>query len=276
MNATSIRPLTALGCALAMTACGPRWRAQAFPTHQELYQASLEELRRGKPRNAISGFERLTLELGLRDSLLPRSQYYLGVSRMRAKEWLLAADAFTRLVTSFPADTLADDAALESGRAYAQMWREPELDPQYGNAAIAVLSSIPQNYPQSPLIPEAEAEIGRIRGMLAKKDYENGAYYIRNRKCVHCGIIYLQDVIETFPETPAARDAHVRIAEAYRRIGYTEDLRDICGQALARYPQDGQVQQACRGTRPIAASPATGAPPPPARGPPSDQSATHR
>src|SRR5688572_24419626 len=216
MTPTSIRPLTALGCVLAMSACGPRWRAQAFPTHQELYQASLEELRRGKPRNAISGFERLTLELGLGDSLLPRSQYFLGVSRMRAKEWLLAADAFTRMVTSFPSDTLADDAALETGRAYAQLWREPELDPQYGNAALAVLGSLAQNYPQSPLIPVADAEIARVRGMLAKKDYENGTYYIRNRKCVHCGIIYLQDVIDAFPETPSARDAHVRIAEAYR------------------------------------------------------------
>ena len=281
MTASSIRPLTAIGCVLALSACPQRWQASAFPTHGELFRASLNELERGSPRNAITGFERLTLELGMRDTLLARSHYYLGVARMRTKEWLLAADAFTRLVSTFPADTLADDALLLSGRAYAQLWREPELDPQYGRAAIAVLSSIPQSYPDSPLIPEAGAEIAQIRAMLAKKDYENGTYYISKRRSVHSGVIYLQHVIDSFPETPAARDAHIRIAEGYRRIGYTEDLREICRQALERYPDDSEVRGACRGTVAPAPSSAptagrSGSPPPPARAPPSPPPGTHR
>jgi outer membrane protein assembly factor BamD len=274
MPASPIRPLTALGCALALASCGPRWRAQAFPTHPDLFRASLEQLRLGNPRNAIIGFERLTLELGLRDTLLPRSHYYLGMARMEAKEWLLAADAFTRLVASFPTDTLADDALLQSGRAYARMWPEPELDAAYGHSALAVLGTLVQDYPQSPLLAEAQAEIARVRGMLAEKDYLNGAHYLR-RRAYHSGLIYLTDVIELYPDTRAARDAHLKIAESYRKIGYTEDLRDICAQALERYPQDGEIREACRGTT-TAQPPGSKAPPPPARSPPPPDPRTHR
>jgi outer membrane protein assembly factor BamD len=268
MAVTSIRPLTALGCALAIASCGPRWRAQAFPTHPELYRASLEQLRLGNPRNAIAGFERLTLELGLRDSLLPLSHYYLGVARMQAKDWLLAADAFTRMVSSFPQDTLADDALLQSGRAYAELWDDPELTPEYGQSAIAVLQTIAESYPQSPLIPEAQAEITRIREMLARKDYRVGEHYIRRFGAYHSGLIYLTDVIELYPETQAARDAHIKAAEAYQKIRYTEDLREICTQALTRYPDDAGVRDVCRGT--VTASPpaTSSASPPPARAPP--------
>ena len=64
--------------------------------------------------NAITGFEKLTTDLPPRDSLLTRSYWYLASAHERQGEHLLAAQSFSRLVESFPEDSLADDAALEA------------------------------------------------------------------------------------------------------------------------------------------------------------------
>ena len=61
---------------VALAACGIFPRFQGFQvakytTNESLYRASLEQFQRGKWGNAIAGFEKLTLELPARDSLLP-------------------------------------------------------------------------------------------------------------------------------------------------------------------------------------------------------------
>ena len=97
--------------------------------------------------NAVSGFEKLTTDLSARDSLLPRSYWYLASAHERLGEHLLAAQSFSRLVESFPEDSLADDAALESSRSYRRLWRKPQLDPMYGETAIASYNTLIGLYP---------------------------------------------------------------------------------------------------------------------------------
>ena len=48
-----------------------------------------------------------------RDTLLPRTYWYLAKSQQGRRDWLLAAQSFQRLVEGFPEDSLADDAQLD-------------------------------------------------------------------------------------------------------------------------------------------------------------------
>lgn len=234
---------------VALAACGLFPRFQGFQpakytTNESLYRASLDQFERGKWGNAIAGFEKLTLELPARDSLLPRSYWYLAKAHAGNREHLLAAQGFIRLTESFPDDTLADDALLESGRSYARMWRRPVLDPQYGLLAISTLNSLSALYPSSPLIPEAQREIDRLREWLATKDYETGLFYMR-RKAYDPAIIYFQDVVEKYPETGKARDARLKLVEAYREIRYREDANEVCAELRRTYPDDAEVREEC-------------------------------
>jgi outer membrane protein assembly factor BamD len=243
-----------VGCILAL-GCGGQLNPADFPNQTDLYRESLRRLEAGDGRSAIAGFERLTLELPARDTLLPRSHFHLGRAHTSEKEWLLAAQAFTRMASLFPQDTLADDALLQAAHSYARIWDDPELDPTYGQSAIAVYNSLIEIYPTSPLRAEAERGVAKMQAMLAEKDFLTGEHY-RRRHSPHSAILYYKQVIERFPGTPRARDSYAKMAEVYKSIGYEEDVKETCVAARERYPGDPTIRSVC------GAAPVTEPPPP--------------
>jgi outer membrane protein assembly factor BamD len=236
-------PLVLL-CALAACARFQGFQPAKFPSNEALYRASLERFQKGKWADAIAGFEKLTLELPARDTLLPRAYWYLAAAHGGADEHLLAAQGFIRLTESFPDDSLADDALLRAGREYARMWRRPVLDPQYGLLALSTLNSLAALYPSSPLIPETRRESDRLTEWLATKDYETGLFYMR-RKAYDPAIIYFQDVVEKYPQTAKVREAKLKLVEAYRAIRYREDANEMCAELQRAYPGDAAVREEC-------------------------------
>src|SRR4051812_40596725 len=100
-------------------ACTSRaWSPKTYSSNEALYTASKQRLDRGKLDDAIAGFEKLTLDLPARDTLLSRSHYWLGLAHERKGEHILAAQSYSRLMESFPDDSLADDALLLAGKSY--------------------------------------------------------------------------------------------------------------------------------------------------------------
>lgn len=245
---------------LLLAACHPEFQVTKFPTNEALYRAAMDEFSHGRWDNAVSAFEKLTTDLPARDTLLPRAHWYLAQAHQHKDEWVLAATSFSRLVESFPDDTLADDAALEAARSYRKLWRKPALDPSYGYSAEASYNTLLSLYPTSPLIPTAQKELAALMEMFAEKDYLSGMYYLR-RKAYDSGIIYFKDVVAKYPSTPTAKDAQLRLVEAYRAIKYKEDAQDACNALRASFPDDREVKEACEGVAappvPVVATPAT-------------------
>ena len=247
----------AAGLILALaSACRPDFKLNRYKTHEELFRAGVHEFERRKWDNAIAAFEKLTLELPARDSLLPRAYWYLGTAHERQGEHLLAAQGYTKLVESFPDDTLSDNAALEAARSYRRLWRKPTLDPTYGETSLATYNTLVGLYPTSPLIPVAEKEIGELENMFAIKNYETGLFYLR-RKAFDSAIIYLKDVLSRWPNAPQTRMAGIKLVEAYKAIRYREDASELCTQLRKKYVNDAGVRGVCSGIPDVATPTAT-------------------
>jgi outer membrane protein assembly factor BamD len=181
----------------------------------------------------------------------------------------LAGASFTRLVESFPDDTLSDHAALEAARSYRKLWRKPTLDPTYGETAEATYNTLLGLYPNSPLIPQAKQELADLEEMFAQKNYLSGLYYLR-RHAHDSAIIYFKDVVGKYPATPSARLAQLRLVDAYKAIRYKEDAADQCAELKRSFPGDAEVQSTCAGVAAPAPSTADSTKTtPPATGPPS-------
>ncbi|HEU5186192.1 MAG TPA: outer membrane protein assembly factor BamD [Gemmatimonadaceae bacterium] len=236
---------------IALAACKPDFELKRFTQDTALYEASLRELQHRHWDNAVAGFERLTIELPARDTLMPLALYHLGKARQGKREWLLAAQAFTRLTESFPDDTLGDDALHEAGLSYARLWRKPELDAQYGETAISTLRMMQGMYPNSPLNDEAQREIDRLTDWLALKTYKTGVWYL-GRKAYDPAIIYFKDVLRLYPTAPTARDAGIKLVEAYNEINYREEAQEQCASLRQTYPGSPEVREVC-GTGPATA-----------------------
>jgi len=150
------------------------------------------------------------------------------------------------LVETFPDDSLADDAALESARSYGRMWRKPQLDPTYGETSLASYNTLIGLYPTSNLVPTAQKEIGQLENKFAIKDFDTGNIYFR-RKAYDSAIIYYKDVLTKYANSPTARDAALKLVEAFKRIRYREDASEMCTELRQRYPRDADVKQTCTG-----------------------------
>lgn len=229
---------------LGSAGCAAGFQAASYPSDEALFTAALAEYEAGEWGNAVVGFERLTLQLGARDTLLPRAHYYLGQAHRQRGEELLAAQSFVRLVEGFPSDTLADDALYDAALSYQRLWRKPELDTQYGDAALETYRTLLNAYPTSPRRADAERGIAELSEMFAQKDYRTAEQYLRIR-AYDSAIIYLQDVRERFPETDTARKAGVRLVETYRRLNYREEAEETCNQLRTRHPADNEVRETC-------------------------------
>ena len=227
-----------------LAACSPTFRLNRYPTPELLYGAAMREFNAKHWTNAIQAFEKLTLELPARDTLLPRSHYYLAIAHQRQGDRLLAAQSFTRLYESFPDDTLADDALYEAAQSYQRLWRRPELDAQYGQSALLTYQTLLSAYPDTPRRDEAAREMDKLQNWFATKDYLNGMQYFR-RKMFDSGIIYFKDVVRLYPNTPRVRDAYLRLAESYKAIRYREDVEETCATLRQRYPGDREVRDVC-------------------------------
>ena len=154
----------------ALAACHPAFTPRKFTSNDKLFQASLERLKKKKWDDAVTGFEKLTLDLSSRDSLLPLSHWYLAKAHTGRAEHLLAAQEFTKLAENFADDSLADDALFESGKSYSRLWRRPALDPQYGQLAQVQYRLLITLYPDSPLKKAGDAELLRLDEWFAMAD----------------------------------------------------------------------------------------------------------
>jgi outer membrane protein assembly factor BamD len=231
---------------LATGGCGKGFQLKDYKGNEALFRASLRELQRKKYTNAITGFEKLTLDLPARDTLLAPSYFYLSVARQRNSEHLLAAQTFTRLAETFPEDTLADDALFQAGMAYEALWRKPDLDATYGESAQGVFRTLLSVYPSSSLADKTNAELSKLDDWFARKDYETANHYMR-RKAYDSAILYYRDVIKEHPTAPHTRLAYLRLLEAYRQISYKEEAAELCQAMRAAYATDREVRATCEG-----------------------------
>ncbi|MEP6990774.1 MAG: outer membrane protein assembly factor BamD [bacterium] len=254
---------------LAAAACHPDFQITQFPTNEALYRAAQTEFAAKRWDNAVAAFDKLTTDLPARDTLLPRAYWFLARAHDEHGEHILAATSYSRLVESFPDDSLADDAALAAARSYRSMWRKPSLDPSYGETALSTYNTLLSLYPTSPLVPVGKQELAELEDQFAQKDYLSGMYYLR-RKAYDSGIIYFKDILAKYPTTPTMRLAQLRLVESYQAIHYREDAADACAALRVSYPDDAEVRESCKGvSAPVLATPAVPANSPPSTtGPP--------
>jgi outer membrane protein assembly factor BamD len=223
----------------------------APPQLDSLFARAEGHFSRGKWSDAATEFERFLLEAPSGDSRLSQARFYVAESRLAQGEQLTAAREFRRISDETPNDPLAPEALLRIGDAYADLWRRPELDPSYGQTAIATYQELLNRYPGTGEAQRADARIRDLQNQFAYKQYRAALYYLR-LKAYDSAILYLKDLVATYPQATVAPDALLDLVGAYRRLGYQEDVQETCVYLRRFHPGAEGLDAAC----PAAAAPA--------------------
>jgi outer membrane protein assembly factor BamD len=230
-------------CLLA--ACGGHNRVPAPGLAPELLlQRARSELRRGEFSRAEQSFRRLLFELTPNDPALAEVHYQVAEAQFQTGQFLEAARGFRQTADSFAGSVYASLALLRAGDANLRLWRKPELDPSFGQAALAIYQDLAGRYPDSDAAARAQLHVRQLREWFADKTYKNGLFYFK-RGAYDSGIIYFKDVVANYPEAPRAADALLRVADSYRAIGYRDELQETCAHLRRYYPQANGIERSC-------------------------------
>jgi len=252
----TVRRLRILGL-LGLAACHHAARPRAVPTPESELARARAAFRHGDFNTAQQAYQRLVFEIGPNDSIAPEVHYYLAESYFQTGDRVQAAHEFRQVADQFPTSPFAPLALLRAGDADLRLWRLPDLDPSYGEAALAIYQELAGRYPDSEAARRAQFHVRQLREWFAEKSFRNGMFYFK-RKAWDSALIYFKDVYANYPDTPRAVDALLRMADTYRAITYTEELREVCTTLQRYHPTHPGVASRC----PAAAAAAGAAPPP--------------
>ena len=119
-----------------------------------------------------------------------------------------------------------------------------ELDPAYGETALATYQELLGRFPGTPAAGRAQLRILELLEMFAEKDYRNGVFYFRLH-AYDSAIIYFKEVLLRYPQSSFASQSVVRLIEAYDRIGYDDEKREMCLHLEQYYPGTEGAEEWC-------------------------------
>jgi outer membrane assembly lipoprotein YfiO len=198
----------------------------------------------GKWGDAEKLLDRINLEFSPGDPRVARAHYYLGEALFAQKRQLEAAREFRRASDETPNDPIAPEALLRLGDVYADLWRRPELDPTYGQTALSTYQELLNRYPGSSAAKRGQLRIAELNERFATKEFKAGMFYFR-LKAYDSAILYLKDVVATYPKATVVPEALIKLVQAYKALGYREDVQETCGYIRRFHPRAPQVGEVC-------------------------------
>ena len=198
----------------------------------------------GDFRRAQAILQRLTFDLEPGDPSLAQIRYYMAECSFQMGDYVQAASDFRKVSDEFSTTEYAPQALLRAGDANLRLWHRPELDPSYGETALAIYQELAGRFPESDAAARARPHVKRLENQFAEKTYKTGIFYLR-RKAFDSAIIYFKDVIANYPNSARAPDALLRLVDSYRAIRYKQELDETCEHLRRFYPNAKGIDQSC-------------------------------
>ena len=214
---------------------------------QFLWDEAMEAFRRGEFSTTADNLERLVLEFSPGDPRISKAHFYLGESYLGMKDQLQAVREFRRVSDERPNDPLAPTALLRAGDAYAELWSRPELDPSYGQTALATYQELLNRYPDSKAADRGRRRILALEEWFAAKEFKTAMFYLR-LKAYDSAILYLKAMVADYPRADVAPEALEKLVEAYRKLGYEDDVEETCGYMRRFHRDEAETAAACPAT----------------------------
>ncbi|MFA5043837.1 MAG: tetratricopeptide repeat protein [Kiritimatiellia bacterium] len=180
------------------------------------------------PEEAIPLFEKL-IRNGTQWKRAAELQFRIARIYEKAQQYDLAIEAYGAYHQRYPMSPLAEQALFGQGRCCYAYSRENPVALDLRENAVAVLQGFLDWYPYSAMAGEARACLAELQRDLAGGLYGQAALYEKTarfsgdkrerRNSLTAARICYERVIDEFPHSVWAEQAHVRIAEIKRQGG---------------------------------------------------------
>ena len=191
--------------------------------------------------DAVREFEAILLQY-TGTGIIDDAQFYLGMTRYKRGEYIIAAYEFSKLLKNIPASPFVPDAQFMLAECYYALSPDFNLDQSYTTKAIQEYQAFIDFFPLNEKVHDAEVKIKLLNTKLARKNitianiYEKLSYYTASLK-------YYEYVVETYHDTEYAPQAlYSKIMLLIDRERKDEALADM-KKFLLLFPDDENAAQ---------------------------------
>jgi outer membrane protein assembly factor BamD len=180
----------------------------------------------------------------------PQSQYRpdakLGVGdtyigEHTTESLLLAVNEFREFLTFYPTSPRADYAQYRLAFAQSEQMLAPERDQTNTREAIKELQVFVDRYPNSALLPQAQALLRTAKDRLSEASYRVGFFYFRS-KWWPGAIDRFQQVLKEDPEFTQRDAVYYHLAESLLRIDRKAEALPYFERLLKEFEQSSYLE----------------------------------
>ncbi len=136
----------------------------------------------------------------------PSALYYKGLYYKKKKQYTEAIDAFRRLLNTYPDSEYVDRAEYQIAITYYEMSLDPQYDQVFTQKAIKSLRKFLLKYPNSNFQEKAKEILRELTEKQARHVLDIAKFYLKQKK-YQSAKIYLEEVVNKYPNTNAAQEA---------------------------------------------------------------------
>lgn len=163
------------------------------------FNRGMERMRKKDYLKAVTDFQTV-VESFSTSAIVDNAQFMFGEARFKSEEYILAAYEYERVYVDYPSSNFAPEAHYKKAVCYFMESPKSALDQENTLLAIDEFNRFIENYPQNPLINEAQKKIEELTAKLALKEYLNAEQYKR-LKYYDSALIYYNSVIKDYPRS---------------------------------------------------------------------------
>ncbi len=210
-------------------------------TPRQRFDWALQRMEAGRYQAAVRAFR----DLLFREPQTPTAdsaRLMIAESHLRAGDNLLAASEFTQFHQTRPNSPLADDAQLGTCRAYWQTSPGLPRDQEFTHKAIEECTRLIEFFPRSQHVEQAREILREARQKAAAKNLRTGTWYF-NHGLLEAAIIYLEDIVQTYPEADVMPRVLYLLYNSYSVIGFQAEADATRQRLITAYPGSEEAGQ---------------------------------
>jgi outer membrane protein assembly factor BamD len=173
------------------------------------------------------------------------AQVRLAESLYKGGDFALAAIEYHVLITDYGYSEYVDDAYFQEALCFYHQALKPPLDQRKRLDALERLESFVAVFPGSQWVPQAREHIQKIHAKLAEKAFATAMFYHKQKR-IPSALVYLDKIIDTYPNNPYWARALYYKGTILLRRGETDEAIRLFSQVVA-YPDDVDVKPRARG-----------------------------
>lgn len=140
------------------------------------------------------------------------AQLKLGEALKKSERYEEAVQAYHKIVDDYPNSKFATKAMYEEAYCAYKASLRPAYDSNATNNAIKTFEKFVDKNKDTGLTQEAVKTMKRLKDNVSEKSFETAQFYEARGKA-EAAIIYYQDIIDTYPDSPFTDKAKIKIGE---------------------------------------------------------------